>query len=590
MVCRTFAFLLSLCAFLIAEVEVSGTVDSRRIAVDETINFKVMAQGSDGYPQLDILQIKDFTVISGPAQSSSFQWINGQMSSSKSLSWTLIPNRTGNLHIPTLEVTVDRRIYRLDPISITVVPSRRERPGGDRETETSHETETPLIFLEAEADKKEAYQGEQITVQYKLYTRVNLRQYSMEKKPQGIGFWLEELYTPKQPSLRETRVDGVRYQVATLYRTALFPTKAGQLVVDPMVLSCTIEAPSRSRIPSLFDDFFSDRFFSRTEQRIVRSEPLNFQIRPVPEEGRPASYSGAVGEFFIRSSLDTAQTEANQAISYTIELSGTGNLSLFQIEEPIFPAGLEVFTPKRTFEKDPFRDEITGTKRLEYVIIPRREGRFLIPESKLDYFNPETGKWESTSIQVSTVTVLPSSVAMEQGQGLTKEEIALLGQDIRYIRTTGARWRAHDQRVIPNVFWLFGVLGLMLFASPTVIVRLRRGRDDRIAETRARTAFRKAKRSLKKIKDPGRFSDVISVIYSYFADKFDVPAAGLNAHSLEKFLLGEVDAEDINSLTEIISICLQARYSPVDHSKLGNDAVGLARCTSELLQRIERAL
>ena len=76
-----------------------------------------------------------------------------------------------------------------------------------------------------------------------------------------------------------------------------------------------------------------------------------------------------------------------------MELSGTGNLGLFQLPELEFPGGLEVFSPKTTVQKDPFRDQISGTRSWEYILIPRRDGdtekprggvRGVIPE-KMDY-------------------------------------------------------------------------------------------------------------------------------------------------------------------------------------------------------------
>lgn len=587
MLVRFLLFLLSFVSFVMAEIKVYGTVDANRISVDETVNFKVTAEASGGFPQLDIMQVKDFTVISGPSQSSSFQWINGKMSSSKSLSWTLIPNRTGTLVIPPLHVTVDRKTFRLEPISITVVRSRAPRPKGESRDQPPEETEMPIIFLEAEADKEEAYQGEQITVQYKLYARVNLRQYSMEKKPRGVGFWLEELYTPKQPSLRETRIDGDRYKVATLYKIALFPTTDGELILDPMVLTCTIEVPPRRRTRSLFDDFFSDQFFSRTEQRIVKSEALKFKVKPVPHLGKPSDYSGAVGDFELSSFLDTTATEVNEAITYTIELEGTGNLDLFQINEPLFPTGLEVFKPKRTFEKDPFRDQISGTKRFEYVLIPRNEGRFFIPAAELTFFNPTTGEWESVSTEVLTVEAKPGRIVFQQGQGLTKEEIALLGQDIRYIRTAPRKLKPLDRHMIPNQFWMFGILGLLLFAGPRVVEGVRTGRKERSEQIKARKALRRAQKSLKNVRDANGYPQVTRALYRYFAEKLNVAHASLDAGAVQDLLNKKVDPSLLNTLTEILSVCEEAEYAPIDRSSVENDAGVLARSAADLLARID---
>ncbi|MEE9167656.1 MAG: BatD family protein [Candidatus Neomarinimicrobiota bacterium] len=583
-------FLLSFTSVIFAEIKVYATVDANRISVDETVNLKVTAEGSEGYPQLDILQVSDFTVISGPSQSSSFHWINGKMSSSKSLSWTMIPNKTGNLTVPPLDVTVDRDRVRLNPISIAVVETGGKDAEAERKDRPLKEPETPAIFLEAKADTDEVYQGEQITVQYKLYTRVNLRQYSVEKKPGGIGFWLEELYAPKQPSLRDTRIGGIRYKVATLYKMALFPTTHGDLVVDPMVLTCTIEVPSRRRVPSLFDDFFSSQFFSKTERRIVRSEPLEFHVKPVPEPGKPDEFSGAVGDFRLTSSMDTTATEANHAVSFTVELEGSGNLGLFQLDEPVFPDGLEVFKPNRSFEQDPFRDQISGIKRLEFVIIPRREGRFLIPATNLTYFNPRTGTWASTSTRVIALDVQPGAQMFDRGEGLTKEEIALLGQDIRYIRTGSVRLKSLNRRKVPTLFWLFGIVGLILFASPRIVGEVRANRKERSVQRKARQALGRARRELRRVRDTGGYQEISEAIYAYFAARMNRAEAGLDARSVQDLLNKNVEQSSIQSMWEILSVCEQAQFAPVDRSGLRYDAVTLARRAGQLLTEIDRKL
>ena len=590
---RCMVTLVALSSVSQAVVKVYSTVNDNRITVNQTVSLTVTAEGSEGYPQLDISEVEDFTVISGPAQSSSFHWANGRMSSSKSLSWTLIPNRTGSLTIPGLDVTVDKKTYALEPISVMVGPGPAQPQQADPRAQARKEPETPLVFLQAKADKSQGYRGEQITVNYTLYTRANLRQYSVENKPRGVGFWLEELYAAKQPTMRETRVNGVRYQAASLYRIALFPTTSGELILNPMVLTCAIEVPSRSRFPSLFDDFFSDPFFSRTKQQVVRSQPLKFNIMPVPEQGKPTDYTGAVGEYTLSSFLDTTRTEVNQAISYTIELKGTGNLNLFQLEEPVFPVGLEVFSPKTSFEKDPFRDEISGTKRMEYVLIPRKEGRFFIPQTELVHFNPRTDKWESTATEVLSILVQPGHLVLGQGQGLTKEEIALLGQDVRYIRTAPIRLKPLNQRMIPGLFWWLSLLGIVLFVSPGVVNVIRTNREERVDAVRARRARRNALRALQKlaeVKDPTAFAPLAAAIHRYLAHKMGVSEAGLDTPSVEKLLDGKSDPRLIAELIDILTLCDQAQYAPAELSPQEKNAMILAKRASKVLIEIDAEL
>ena len=133
----------------VAEVQIRATVDQNRISLNETITLKVTAEESDGFPKLGLSGIKDFTVISGPGQSSSFQWINGRMSSSKTLSWTLIPNRVGNLTIPTLTVEADGKLIETDAIGVTVTQSPSHAAPGTDNQSPGQQVESPLVLLVA---------------------------------------------------------------------------------------------------------------------------------------------------------------------------------------------------------------------------------------------------------------------------------------------------------------------------------------------------------------------------------------------------------------------------------------------------------
>lgn len=586
-----FRFLLSLFLFssyLIGDIKVYSTVDDNHITINEAINFKVIAEGSKRFPQLDISQVVDFSVISGPSQNSSFQWINGEMSSSKILSWTLIPKKIGNLQIPKMSVSVDGKKYKLVPIKITVTRSPvYSQKGKKKQGRQNKETAPPEIFLKVESDKIEAFQGEQITVYYKLYTRVKLRQYSVEKKPQGVGFWQEELYAPKQPVLRDTRVEGVQYRVATLYKMAIFPTTNGDLLLDPMILNCTVEIPGKSRFSPFFNDFFSDSFFGRTKSLVIQSQSLELTVHPIPDVGKPLNYTGAVGRFTLDAYVDTSVVEANQAITFTVELKGTGNIKLFDMSPPEFPQTLEIFDPKAFFKKDEFRDDITGVKKWEYIIIPRKVGRYFIPQQELTYFNPQSEEWESSSTEVISLTILPSKHISDQPVGLTKEEIALLEQDIRYIHTKPVNLKPVGRRLISLIFIWANMLGLLFFASPKLVEAVKTKLNGEGGSSRAKRALRKANRQLKKVTNHSDFEIISRQIYEYFGNKLNIPSIGLDSQQVQSVLSEQISSDLVNEIIKIIEQCEKGQFTPESQ---GINALELARSASLVLSKIDRKL
>lgn len=279
---RLFTILFLLAAVATAQVRVVASVDKKKINLNQHISFEVRAEGSEGFPNVNLSPIKDFTIASGPSQSSSYQMFNNKVTTAFTLSWNLLPRKQGKLSIPSLKVKVDGKSYSTKPITVQV--SRSSRPQTRRRQQP--EQETLYVFLVAEADKREAYIGEQITVEFLFYTQVNIKDLSIVQKPQGIGFWKEELQSPRSPKFRLRERDGVRYNEASLGKIALFPTETGQLSLDPMILNVAVESRSVNQVPT-FDDFrFGDPFsiFPRTERLVLKSEPLELTIHPLPVE------------------------------------------------------------------------------------------------------------------------------------------------------------------------------------------------------------------------------------------------------------------------------------------------------------------
>ena len=581
-------FLLFSFQVLLSETEVSATVDQSNIQINETLTLKITAKESDDFPRLTLTDLKDFTVISGPGQSSSFQWINGKMSSSKTLSWTLLPNKIGKLTIPSFSINIDGKKINTEAIKISVNKSF-PKPSADRKNSdiNNNKDETPLLFLVAEPNKKEIFQGQQLTVDYKLFTRVNMRQYAIESKPQGVGFWQEELYAPKQPTLKETSIDGVRYRVATLYKVALFPINNGQLEIEPMVLNCSIEIPSKNRQFSLFNDFFSDPFFSRTKKQIISSEKIKINVKPIPELDKPSDFTGAVGDFQIKANVDTNHVSVNEAIALNIELSGTGNFPLFQLPEIEFPGGLEVFSPKIKIDKDPFRDEISATRSWEYILIPRRDGQYILPKIKLSYFEPNLGHWKKITTDRIPIIVDPSENAFLVEGGLRKEEISLLNKDIRYIRQKPVKLRNNSNRVFPLGFWYMNILSIGIFFTPSIIRKVKTKVNARSGIYLKHNALKRLKKQLNGIKLDNDFQTVEKSIYSYFSTQLDISEVGLDARIIRAKVFGLIDNESIETLEKILSNCALGQYAKSRQEIL---APQLAEKTVRLIQKIDKQL
>ena len=532
---------------LVSGQSVTASVDVNQLAVNEIFTFKIEAKDANNMPRINLAPLeKNFTIISGPTQQTSYQWINGKATSSKTLTWTLVPNKKGQLTIPALAVTVDGEKLKTKPIRMNVK--------GSGQVVNKDE-----LFLLAEIDQDEVYVGEQVTVTYKLYTRVQM---SLEdiKYPESVGFWTEELSVPRPPRFNQTTINGVLYNVATLYKVALFPTKTGELELTPMTVRCNVQIQKkRKRQRSIFGDPFFNNFFNETVQKVLRTESRKIRVKPYPA-GQPANFTGAVGEFKLAASVDTDKVKANEAVTYYVELQGTGNLNMFSLPKLDFPETMEVFPPTASFEQKQLWDQFTGNMKWEYILIPRQAGKVFLPRIELAYFNPKDEQFHSISSRSVELNISPAKDQLTSGtSGFTKEEIALLGQDIHYNVTSPRSWIERGSRGIPIWVWTSYILAAGLFLAPVTFTRYQ---QQRIATTGQRMSHRALKRALKSLQTQSSIENVAFTVYTYLKERWQLKTDKMDPLFVEQELNGIIPPEELEELIQLLKDCDAGRYSP----------------------------
>ena len=260
--------------------------------------------------------------------------------------------------------------------------------------------------MKTSVSKRKAYVGEEVDVEYKLYFNVSIRSYNLENIPANAGFWNEDFEMPRQPVIHSEIVNGVNYNVAVIRKTALFPTRAGKLTIEPITLTLeTVVRAKRSRRNGFFDSFFDDPFNTRTVKKTVSSKPVTIEVKSPPQENKPADFSGAVGRYDFSVTLDKSNVKVNEAVSLKIKLSGTGNIKLIELPKPIIPPDMEQYEPKINSTIKRSGNKISGSKTAEYVLIPRLGGDFTIKPLSFSYFDPKDKKYVTLRSKALTVKV-----------------------------------------------------------------------------------------------------------------------------------------------------------------------------------------
>ncbi len=593
------------------EISVTAEVNRTRLTVDETLVLTVSVSGSElGDVTKPVLpDMQSFIVIgSTSSSSSSFNLVNGKLSSSRSVRfiYQLKPRDTGTFVIDSAEVTYDGVTHDTTPITIEVTRSasgsapagNRAAPVGGPQSPAST-TSTPAVtaqsdlgdavYIRTTLDKKRAYQGEQVTVTYTLYTRLGLSNARYDVVPSYTGFWMEELFSAHHLDFMEEIIAGRRYAVTKLRQIALFPTVTGELTIDPLSMICDVQAERSRR--SLLDSFLNDPFdtvFSTTRQIRVASGEQTVTVLPLPAEGRPAGFSNAVGHFSLKATVDQADSEVNQPVTLTIVLAGEGNLKT--VADPVLPP-LGEFKEYQSGTKADYESggsRISGTKTWEHVLIPTVPGDHTIASLSFPFFNPDTDSYRVVTTDPITVSVQPARVEQAAAAGMPRKSVVRqIRQDIQYIKPEtvslgdqGAYLFRSSWYLLLHVLPLAAILATVLYSSHAHRLRSDAGyARRRRAKSKAMSELRRSGEKLKQDAPDQAFTGISNALYGYIADRCNLPTAGLTSPRVVELLRERGVNDDTAGLVrDCLDACDLARFAPTTHTvEHAKDLLGKAR-------------
>jgi hypothetical protein len=538
---------------------------------------------------------KNFRVLSGPNQSTSVQIINGASSSSLSLSYILQPTAQGTFNIGSSSIQYEGKTYTSQPLKITVVKGS-PKPKEDQETTISNEEIAKNLFIRATLDKNKVYLGEQVTVTYKLYTRLNIAaQMSVNKLPQYQGFWAEELETPQNISFTTEVVDGKQYRVGLLKRAALFPTQAGKLEVTPFELAIPVQVEKKKKSNNMWDDFWGDPFGqAEIVEYNAKSNTLNVNVMPLPEQHKPASFKGAVGRFDFLASINQRVTKTNEPINLKLKISGTGNITLLEFPTFELPNGFEKYEPKIN-EQINRASIISGYKEADYLLVPRIAGTREIPAIEFSYFDPSTKSYV-------TVKSPSFNIKIEQGEAsynneANQQNIDQLDNDIRYIKTSFSDvQKSNDILLMKPGFWAATILPLI---ATIALVGWKRKQDKLLgnvqllryskAEKVARKRFKKAKKLLDQNQVELFYSEISEALFGYLEDKFRIPKSEFTLDRASNELASRhISSQLIEKMKTNAEKCDYIRFAPGTNPKLAMNE--MYKSLSEVVIEIEKSI
>lgn len=530
--------------------------------------------------------ITDFDILMGPTQSSSSSTsiINGVRTSSHTLTFTCIlrPKKEGTYKIPAATINVDGKQMTSKELTVKVLPpdqrgSSAQQSGsqssgrGASASSQSGKISDEDLFIVATVNKKKVYEQEAILLTYKIYTTVNLTNVS-GKMPDLKGFHTQEVEMPK--GNREFQLEhyqGRNYRTIVWSQYVLFPQQSGKLEIPSITFEGTVAQRVQNYDP--FEAFFNGGSSYVNVQKPIRTPKLTIDVSPLPT-GKPASYSGGVGEFSISSSISTTELKENEAVTLKLIISGTGNMKLIKTPEVNFPADFEVYDPKIDNKFTLKKGGQSGNKVIEYLAIPRFGGTYTIPPVEFSYFDVKSGAYKTLATPEYTLNVAKGSGSSSSSAPVgyvSKEELRLLGQDIRYINLKDTHYSPRGVFFFASLnYWLWYIIPLILFTVLMIVYRKQAVENANIAKARTKKAGKVATRRLKIAKKKmvekdksGFYDEVLKAIWGYLSDKLNMPQSELSKDNIAAELAAcQVPESLIEECDKLLNECEFARYAP----------------------------
>jgi len=601
--------LLIICMSLIAQ-EIAISVDAPATVVAGQ-GFRVVysVNSTDGRFQPPVFD-RSFTV-NGPQTSTSrnMQWINGEVSNvaTTTLLYYVVASETGKFTVPAAQYVTKKLTVESAPVVIEVVSDASAGAGaagasgpagnGTGQTQTGQSASAGAeVSLRLIMSDNTVYVGQPVTVTLKLYTRINLSGINDLKYPDFKGFLREDIETPPLNSLQQETIGGVVYGTGVLQKFMLFPQVPGEIKIDPVQITAMIQQRASGGDP-FFNDPFFDSFFSNvtTVPRTVSSGPVTLNVKPLPSP-QPSDFYGAVGSFDVTSSLNRTDIEVNDALTYTVTLKGSGNLSLAGAPVISFPQGIEKYDPKVNIKST---GAGAGSKVYEYLLIPRNTGTFDIPPLSYTVFDLGQQKYVTYRTEGYKINVTGSTGTGEAAAApayIPGDDVKYLGQDIRFIRNEDPDFKTVSSTLVESLsYWLWFLFALLGAAAVLLVRRehIRRNADisgvrNRRAATVARKRLAKANALLGAGKSELVHEELARALWGYLGDKLSIPMSDLARENCYTALRGKkVQEETLTELDRILTACEYSRYSKAGESESPAD---LYKRTVDLIRKLENLL
>ena len=553
-----------------SQVKFEAKTSKTQLGVNERlrIDFTMNEDGDNFIPP----SFENFKVVGGPSQSINNSWVNGVRSFSKSYTYFLAPKKRGVFTIGQSSIEIDGITYKTSPIKIKVTAAV-DIP---KDPNDPNYIASESIHLVAEVSTTNPYLNEPVSVIYKLYVAENtgVRNWSELDSPRYNDFWSQNIEVKRQ-NVKEGKYKGENYRYVVLKKTVLYPQKTGKLSIEPLTLDVSVEVPSKRR------DVFG-RLMMTTTNRTVTAGKRTIDVKPLPSNGKPNDFSGAVGSFEFNITSNKNTLKATEAFDLKLEISGKGNLKLFKLPKPNLPSALEVYEPEHSEKVSTSLSGMRGSISDTYTIVPNAQGRYPIPTVSFSYFdlNTETYKTLTSNELVVSVTEGPGLNSNENtaSEEVQKTNVTTLTKQFSSFKSNGDLKPITETKFYNTslFWWLF--LGPLLLITLVIVITQKQGKraldveGNKIRKTN-KLARKYLSSSKKAIGEKETFYVALErALHNYLKSRLKIETSDFSKEKIDHLLTKkEVQRETISQFLGVLKSCELARYTPLGVADMEHD-------------------
>jgi hypothetical protein len=444
------------------------------------------------------------------------------------------------------------------------------------------------IHLVAEMSTKNPYVNEPVTVIYKLYfePRSTVGNFRNFKAPKYNDFWSQYI-DMKQLRAERGKYNGKDYSMVVLRKVILYPLESGAKTIEPFKIDLDAEVPTGRR------DWFGE-YEMRVIQKSLSTGMQTINVKPLPENGKPAGFTGAVGKFDFVVKPSKTSLKAGESLDLEVSVSGKGNLKLFTLPKPVVPSALEMYEPAHTENVQTPVTGMVGKVSDKYTIIPQFKGKYTIKPMEFSYYDLVSKSYKTITSKEITIDVAEgdgtfvANTPSANKQAIQKKEVFQFNK----LKTEFVS-ASREDFLGSGLFYSLLFAPLLLIPIVMIARKQKEAKDADVVGNRVRNNNRLVKKYLSEAKK--QMGDKVpfymameKALHNFLKAKLHIETVEMSKDNIIELLQQRNASEQsISQFMELMNDCEFARYAPATDIAMTNDFERAVERISELEKQLK---